>query len=148
MRRLHGQHIQRRPQRNEPVQLEHVTQVVPPSTLQTMYNSLFGRAWTQNELWSFKNYRTARLGWQLFPDWLNRSGPLPQELQCLIQAFLFCQRRWWFLLLGFLGAIPYPQVANLLIVATLQHQPPTDFVLMSNTGGLLVTVLAFLWTRT
>lgn len=33
-------------------------------------------------------------------------------------------------------------------MATLQHQPPTDVVLMSNTGRLLVTVLAFLWTRT
>ena len=71
----------------------------------------------------------------------------PTARASLIQAFLFCQRRWWFLLLGFLGVIPYSQVANLLIVATLQHQPPTDVVLMSNTGRLLVTVLAFLWTR-
>ena len=60
---------------------------VPPSTLQTMYNSFIqpyfdycSNVWTQNELWSFKNYKTARLGWQLLPDWLYRSGPLPQEL--------------------------------------------------------------------
>ena len=72
----------------------------------------------------------------------------PTARASLIQAFLFCQRRLWFLLLGFLGVIPYSQVANLLIMATLQHQPPTDVVLMFNTGRLLVTVLAFLWTRT
>ena len=52
--------------------------------------AMFGRAWTQNELWSFTNYKTAQLGWQLFPDWLYSFGPLPQEL---VWYRLFCAVR-------------------------------------------------------
>ena len=109
MRRLHGQHIQRKTSKKLTSAIGACdtvcSSVDPPNNVQLFYPAV---------LWLLQQCLDSERALKL-QKLQNRSARMtivsrltlpfrpPTARASLIQAFLFCQRRLWFLLLGFLG---------------------------------------------